>query len=281
MTGGGFVDREKLEARIAEAEERLRQSIAQRIGRNRSELQRLQHEQELFDQAASPVPGEHRSLPMATGSATALRDVGGYDDDDDNEAAAGPTGASADSLGNRHARTPPTAHGGPADVGLDDGIGDDDEPSKHHCAGHASSAAAVKSEPLLLRMTVDIGDGRTGEVKVRRGDGADELAAAFCKTHGLGERARLLLTEHITSNLADVLSQLRPTAAAAEEAAARPAPPPSVASSSAQASPAGRGAPDGSPPLPAPSHMPTSLKTEHMTAAQLRAELRASDVRAL
>ena len=35
-----------LEARIADAEEKLRQSIAQRIERNRSELSRLQREQE-------------------------------------------------------------------------------------------------------------------------------------------------------------------------------------------------------------------------------------------
>ena len=46
MPGDSGKERVMLEARIADAEEKLRQSIAQRIERNRSELSRLQREQE-------------------------------------------------------------------------------------------------------------------------------------------------------------------------------------------------------------------------------------------
>ena len=55
--GGGDAPRDKLADRIADAEERLRQSIAQRIARNRAELARLQHEQVLYESASSPEPG--------------------------------------------------------------------------------------------------------------------------------------------------------------------------------------------------------------------------------
>ena len=36
---------------------------------------------------------------------------------------------------------------------------------------------------LLLRMTVEIGDGRVGEVLVHPGDTAASLAAHFCARH--------------------------------------------------------------------------------------------------
>ena len=45
--------RDKLADRIADAEERLRRSISQRIERNRMELARLQQEQELFDRTTA------------------------------------------------------------------------------------------------------------------------------------------------------------------------------------------------------------------------------------
>jgi hypothetical protein len=173
MVAGGLVDRDKLEARIAEAEERLRQSIAQRIERNRSELARLQHEQDLFDVASSPMPGEGRLPPPYGGSVPRRKDGSASDFDDD--AAAGPTGTAAAAVaattaqgqGRLAARTPPTTHG--AGASTYDGASEDDG-----AKAAPTGAAHGGREALLLRMTVDIGDGRTGEVRVRHGDALGE-----------------------------------------------------------------------------------------------------------
>ena len=94
-----------------------------------------------------------------------------------------------------------------------------------------------KEAPLLLRMTVEIGNGRTGEVKVKRGDAPDALAATFCATHGLGERAKARLTDHIATNLADVLRQRASAAANAAPPRATTKPPPATS---------------GAPPSPPP-----------------------------
>ena len=70
-----------------------------------------------------------------------------------------------------------------------------------------AAAADGNGDRLLLHMTVEIGDGRTGIVRVRRGDSAAALAHTFCLEHGLGQRALGLLTDHISSNVAQVLRQ--------------------------------------------------------------------------
>ncbi|KAL1495797.1 hypothetical protein AB1Y20_016658 [Prymnesium parvum] len=49
------------------------------------------------------------------------------------------------------------------------------------------------SGALLLRMTVEIGDGRTGELKVHERDDPARLAAAFCREHRLPNKAEQLL----------------------------------------------------------------------------------------
>ena len=63
------LDRDRLADRIADAEDRLRQSIAQRIERNRTELSRLQQEQELFESSSSE--GRASSAPASTTRAVA------------------------------------------------------------------------------------------------------------------------------------------------------------------------------------------------------------------
>ena len=67
---------------------------------------------------------------------------------------------------------------------------------------------------LLLRMTVEIGDGRVGEVLVHPGDTAASLAAHFCARHALAPRAEALLTQHIQTNI-DELKAPAPAAAPA------------------------------------------------------------------
>ena len=61
-------------ARIGEAEERLRSSIAARISRNRDELARLQEEQREFENVmlSSSRTSPYPSLPTATGDSAAL-----------------------------------------------------------------------------------------------------------------------------------------------------------------------------------------------------------------
>ena len=67
---------------------------------------------------------------------------------------------------------------------------------------------------LKLRMTVNIGEGRQGEIKVCEGDDPADLAALFCKIHAL-KSARVLkkIESHITDNLANLPTT--PTAAPA------------------------------------------------------------------
>ena len=67
---------------------------------------------------------------------------------------------------------------------------------------------------LKLRMTVNIGGGRQGEIKVCEGDDPADLAALFCKIHAL-KSARVLkkIESHITDNLANLPTT--PTAAPA------------------------------------------------------------------
>jgi len=65
----------------------------------------------------------------------------------------------------------------------------------------ARAAAAVR--PLLLHMTVDIGDGRTGDVRAYDGDTPEALAAAFCALHGLDDSMQLKLTVYIETHLGE------------------------------------------------------------------------------
>ena len=73
MVVGG---KDALSERIADAEERLRQLIAQRIERNRQELVRLQQEQERIDVASGSSPRE-ASCDTSSGTATMLLDRAG------------------------------------------------------------------------------------------------------------------------------------------------------------------------------------------------------------
>ena len=130
-----------------------------------------------------------------------------------------------------------------------------------------------KEAPLLLRMTVEIGNGRTGEVKVKRGDAPDALAATFCATHGLGERAKALLTDHIATNLADVLRQRASAAANAAPPLAITKPPPTApppphphSTSAPPVAPTG-----ASTAAPAEAHPPPKPTAQHRATARARA----------
>ena len=206
--------------RIADAEERLRQSISGRIDRNRQELARLQSEQLAFEAEASTLQSRvDASAPVPGGPHGREPTRGGH------PAAGAPV------------NTPPTTHG-------------------HEDAEASRRSTSLAPPVLLLRMTVEIGDGRVGEIEVHRGEEPASLAAAFCQRHSLpqvgpclaalsfssppthsptpqtpyppddpcpptapnhnrptlsriatSQRARHLLTEHITSNLAELLAQ--------------------------------------------------------------------------
>ena len=66
--------------------------------------------------------------------------------------------------------------------------------------------APVSAGEVLLRMSVDIGGGRSGEVLACAGDRPAALAREFCLSHGLGPAAEELLTQHLSRNLLQVLS---------------------------------------------------------------------------
>lgn len=55
--------------------------------------------------------------------------------------------------------------------------------------------------PVLLVTTVDIGDGKSGQVYVRLGDDPEGVARAFCAEHGLPDSVILPLAAHLQQNL--------------------------------------------------------------------------------
>ncbi len=55
--------------------------------------------------------------------------------------------------------------------------------------------------PAVLLTTVDIGNGRSDKIEIRKGDDPAEVARAFCGKHGLPEAVLGPLTEHLLENL--------------------------------------------------------------------------------
>jgi len=53
----------------------------------------------------------------------------------------------------------------------------------------------------VLRLTIDLGQGRTAEVAVHEADDPAEVAADFCRKQGLGEKLRRALERNIEANL--------------------------------------------------------------------------------
>ncbi|KAH7306752.1 hypothetical protein KP509_22G028100 [Ceratopteris richardii] len=57
---------------------------------------------------------------------------------------------------------------------------------------------------VLLAITVEIDEGRTGVISVREGDCAEDVATRFCKDHEIAERYVTPLTRHIVDKLLDI-----------------------------------------------------------------------------
>ena len=56
--------------------------------------------------------------------------------------------------------------------------------------------------PVVLLMTVEIGDGRAGHIEMREADDPEEVARAFVAVHGLEDGVTGPLAQHIRDNLA-------------------------------------------------------------------------------
>lgn len=52
----------------------------------------------------------------------------------------------------------------------------------------------------ILVLSVDMGDGRKDEIKVREKSNPDQLALEFCSRHRLGAKAKVLLTDEVEKN---------------------------------------------------------------------------------
>ena len=200
--------------RIGEAEERLRSSIAARINRNRAELARLQADEAEFAQclgsrasspgAPTPTAGVSALSPLSSGKKQSM--LAKEADSTAKQEALSEAIAAHSRVAAAGARTPPTAPASASRLGLGEAGGRDD--------GDGGAGA-----PLLLRMTVEIGDGRVGTVEVNMGDTYEQLAADFCQKHGLGAKALQLLTRHIAANVGEVLKEKAALGAAAATAA--------------------------------------------------------------
>ncbi len=55
--------------------------------------------------------------------------------------------------------------------------------------------------PVILVTTVDIGDGKSDKIEIRRGDDPEDAARAFCMRHNLPASITTPLTAHILDNL--------------------------------------------------------------------------------
>jgi hypothetical protein len=194
--------------RIGEAEERLRSSIAARINRNRAELTRLQADEAEFAQClgsrvsspGAPTPTVSALSPLSSAKKQSM--LAKEADSTAKQEALSEAIAAHSKVAAAGARTPPTAPASASRLGLGGAGGRDD--------GDGGAGA-----PLLLRMTVEIGDGRVGTVEVNMGDTYEDLAADFCQTHGLGAKALQLLTRHIAANVGEVLKEKAAVGAAA------------------------------------------------------------------
>ncbi len=63
------------------------------------------------------------------------------------------------------------------------------------------SLAGALKQPTVLVTTVDIGNGKSDRIEIRRGDDPADLALAFCQLHSLPEGVLGPLTEHLLDNL--------------------------------------------------------------------------------
>ena len=61
----------------------------------------------------------------------------------------------------------------------------------------------------ILRITIDIGDGRKDEIKAFEHDDSDQLALDFCHKHMLGARAKMVLADEIEKYLKIALTRVR------------------------------------------------------------------------
>ena len=59
----------------------------------------------------------------------------------------------------------------------------------------------------LMIVNVDIGDGVNEQLVVHENDNIDELAMNFCHLHGLGAKARMVLSEEIEKHLQNLYSE--------------------------------------------------------------------------
>jgi len=76
--------------------------------------------------------------------------------------------------------------------------GNEEEEQVHFQAGE-------KGKEILI-MTVEIGDGRRDNIHVFENDRPEDLALEFCHRHGLNEKLQDALTQHIQSNIEQVLN---------------------------------------------------------------------------
>lgn len=73
----------------------------------------------------------------------------------------------------------------------------------------------------ILIMSVDLGDGRTGQITVHENDDPEELAVEFCVKFGLSEELVLPLTEQIEENVAELVETAPQTQKRGEQASQR------------------------------------------------------------
>ena len=59
----------------------------------------------------------------------------------------------------------------------------------------------------ILLLSIDIGDGRKGQIKIHEKDNSDQLALEFCSKHCLGARTKFVLAEEIEKNYKIALFQ--------------------------------------------------------------------------
>lgn len=58
--------------------------------------------------------------------------------------------------------------------------------------------------PVILITTVDIGEGRSGQIEVRAGENTTQVAKRFCLEHGLPEQVVVPLSKHLLDNLSNL-----------------------------------------------------------------------------
>ena len=66
---------------------------------------------------------------------------------------------------------------------------------------------SVDDGEAVLVISLDLGDGRSDQIKVYEHDDSDQLALDFCHKHKLGSRAKMLLAGEIEKNLKVALSR--------------------------------------------------------------------------